>query len=258
MVDIGRDSGSITCLSDYCFNNARAYAMTIKIDYFCDILCVWAYSGQVRVDELKREFGDNVEIHYRFIPVFAAARDHIEKSWPGGDSLVNFNRHLRATAKQWAHVVINPAVWRDVAPESSACVHLYLKAIQILEQQGEISAAADDSLSGHTLFEHAMWQFREAFFRDAKNISLRSVQDEIAEGLGLPLDAISRIMNNGRAHAELHLDDEARQLYKVPGSPTLVLNEGRQILYGNVGYRVIEVNVREMMHNPEQGEASWC
>jgi hypothetical protein len=31
-----------------------------------------------------------------------------------------------------------------------------------------------------------------------------------------------------------------------------------QLLYGNVGYRIIEANVRELLHNPLHGEASWC
>ena len=48
--------------------------MTIKIDYFSDVLCVWAYLGQIRVDELKKTFGDNVSIHYRFMPIFGAAK----------------------------------------------------------------------------------------------------------------------------------------------------------------------------------------
>lgn len=33
-------------------------------------------------------------------------------------------------------------------------------------------------------------------------------------------------------------------------SPTLIFNEGRQRLNGNVGYRVIEANIRELRHNP--------
>jgi hypothetical protein len=36
-----------------------------------------------------------------------------------------------------------------------------------------------------------------------------------------------------------------------------VLNEGRQHLNGNVGYRVIEANVRELLHKPAD-EMSWC
>jgi hypothetical protein len=43
----------------------------------------------------------------------------------------------------------------------------------------------------------------------------------------------------------------------VTVSPTLIFNEGRQRLNGNVGYRVIEANIRELLHNPS-GELSWC
>lgn len=37
----------------------------------------------------------------------------------------------------------------------------------------------------------------------------------------------------------------------------LFLNEGRQILFGNVGYRVLQANIEELIKNPEV-EASWC
>ena len=40
-------------------------------------------------------------------------------------------------------------------------------------------------------------------------------------------------------------------------SPSLVLNEGRQHLNGNVGYRLIEANVHELLCNPDE-EMNWC
>jgi len=36
-----------------------------------------------------------------------------------------------------------------------------------------------------------------------------------------------------------------------------VFNEGRQVLTGNVGYRVIEANVRELLHTLAN-QSSWC
>ena len=97
-----------------------------------------------------------------------------------------------------------------------------------------------------------------AFFRQGLDITRSVVQDEIAQQLELPIKRIHYLIDSGQAHAALHLDEEAWHNYKVPGSPTLVLNDGRQILYGNVGYRIIDANVRELLHNPDQGEASWC
>ena len=51
--------------------------------------------------------------------------------------------------------------------------------------------------------------------------------------------------------------DELKEKFRVMGSPTLVFNEGRQMIYGNVGYRVIEANVLELLNKPKAA-ASWC
>ena len=231
--------------------------MTIKIEYFSDVLCIWAYSGQIRMDELKREFADEIEIDYRFVPIFGAGKQHVCNGWKDEGGLQGFNAHLQEVAKNWSHVSVSPDLWTKVAPESSTSAHLYLKAIQLLSELGKIENKIDEA-TGRTVFENALWLFRDAFFREGRDIAQRSVQDEIAEQLQLPLQKIHELINSGKAHAALHQDDEARNNYKVPGSPTLVLNEGRQMLYGNVGYRIIDANVRELLHNPDQGEAGWC
>jgi hypothetical protein len=44
----------------------------------------------------------------------------------------------------------------------------------------------------------------------------------------------------------------------VKGSPTLILNQGRQKLYFNVGYRLIEANIQELLRQPNPDHASWC
>jgi predicted DsbA family dithiol-disulfide isomerase len=42
----------------------------IKLKHFSDILCIWAYIGQIRLDKLKTKFSDDIEIDYHFIQVF--------------------------------------------------------------------------------------------------------------------------------------------------------------------------------------------
>ena len=232
--------------------------MTIKIEYFSDVLCIWAYGGQVRMDELKNSFPDEIEIEYRFVPIFAAGRQHVENVWKDEGGMKGFNCHLKKVATNWDHISIDNNLWTGVAPASSTTAHLYLKAIQLLSDSGKIDNSPCEGFNHRSLFEQAMWLFRDAFFGEGKDIARRQVQDSIAEKLGLPLAPIHELIDSGQAHAALHLDDEARQQYKVPGSPTLVLNEGRQLLYGNVGYRIIDANVRELLHNPDHGEASWC
>ena len=233
--------------------------MTVKIEYFTDVLCVWAYLAQIRMDELKAEFTDDVDIEYRFVPIFGAAKSSIEKNWKEQGGAAGFNSKLQAMAVDWPHITISPDLWTSVTPESSTSPHLYLKAIQLL-MSGERSGQEpiESSTRASATWEKAIWMFRKAFFSDAKDISHRQVQDEIAKSLGLPVTAIHSLIDNGQAYAALESDRLVAEEYKVPGSPTLVLNEGRQLLYGNVGYRIIEANVRELLANPDHGEASWC
>jgi len=83
------------------------------------------------------------------------------------------------------------------------------------------------------------------------------VQLELAEELGLPIAAIQEQIDSGEAYALLSKDFELVKEHTVTVSPTLIFNEGRQRLNGNVGYRVIEANIRELLHNPPD-EQSWC
>ena len=59
----------------------------------------------------------------------------------------------------------------------------------------------------------------------------------------------------GVASVSVHAPADALGLQ---GSPSFVLNDGRQKLYGNVGYRVIEANIEELLRAPSADQASWC
>lgn len=142
-------------------------------------------------------------------------------------------------------------------PPTSASCHLFLKAIQLLVECGEITAAPHPRFDGKTLFEEAVWRCRQGFFRDLRNIALRDEQEAIAADLDLPLAGIRGQIDSGAAHAALCADFEAKEKYLIEGSPTFLLHGGRQKLYGNVGYRVIETNIQELL--ADSGErASWC
>jgi predicted DsbA family dithiol-disulfide isomerase len=47
-----------------------ATADILKIDCYSDVLCVWAYGLQSRLDALHREFGPAIRIDHRFISIF--------------------------------------------------------------------------------------------------------------------------------------------------------------------------------------------
>jgi predicted DsbA family dithiol-disulfide isomerase len=76
--------------------------------------------------------------------------------------------------------------------------------------------------------------------------------------VGIPLGSVEAEINSGAAFASLASDYQQRDRLKIEGSPTFVLNQGHQKLYGNLGYRVIEANVRELLREPGVGEMSWC
>jgi predicted DsbA family dithiol-disulfide isomerase len=61
----------------------------ITIEYFTDVLCVWAYGAQIRLDQLKNDFGDRVQVVHRFLPLFAATAERIKREWEarGGRAL---------------------------------------------------------------------------------------------------------------------------------------------------------------------------
>lgn len=226
---------------------------TVGIDYFHDQLCVWAYIAQRRVDELKFQFGAAVHINYHFLPVFGCTQKRIASGWQDRGGYTGFGAHVREVCSRFPHVTLHPDIWQQQPPTTSVNSHLFLKAVQLLEARGELPPQED----GKTAFEHLMWQVRLAFFAENRDISRLDTLHGIAEAEGLARAPIEAMINEGHALAGLCRDVELRDQLRIEGSPTFVMNEGRQKLYGNVGYRILEANVQELLQNPGD-VASWC
>jgi predicted DsbA family dithiol-disulfide isomerase len=224
----------------------------IRISYFSDVLCVWAYIAQIRMDELHSAFGDKIIIEPHFTPVFGDARQKLEKNWRDRGGWQGYSNHVKGVVAQFGHVKVHPDIWTQAIPYSSTACHLFLNAIKLLETKG-----LAHSKTSQSLFDTATWAFREAFFTHLADISNRKVQCDIAKNLGLPVTKIKAQIDSGEAYAALSRDFELAKEHTVTVSPTLIFNEGRQRLNGNVGYRVIEANIRELLHNPP-AEQSWC
>ncbi len=227
----------------------------VIIDHFSDVLCVWAYTAQIRLDELKHEFAEQIQINYHFMPVFGVVDKRVGKTWKDKDGYAGFGQHVRQVCQQFPHVRVCNDLWRGDPPKSSASPHLFLKAVQLLEHRGAISNKAQHA--GRTPFEEMAWQLRLAFFLENKNIAHQEIQIDLAKKIDLPIGPLIASLQDGSAIAELCRDIELVDEYQVSGSPSYVLNEGRQKLYGNVGYKVIAANVHEIMAQPGH-QASWC
>jgi predicted DsbA family dithiol-disulfide isomerase len=132
-----------------------------------------------------------------------------------------------------------------------------LCAVRLLMEEGIVDAARREELEGRSIFEEAIWQVRTAFFEQARDISSRQVLLDVLGQVGIPIPEVEAKLSSGEAMAQLCRDIELRDEHKIEGSPTYYLNQGRQKLYGNVGYRVVSANLRELLEQPGH-QASWC
>ena len=217
----------------------------VEVTHFSDVLCVWAYVSQARLAAVEEKFGDSVRIRHRFCSVFGDTTEKIKLSWKEKGGYEGFNLHLRHLAEKFPHIQVHPDIWLKTRPPSSASPHLFLKAVQLWGGNSKI-------------FDQVMWALRSAFFQDCRDISRRDVQCDIAEGLGANIGAIEELIHSGVAFARLAADYQDADKMRIEGSPSLVLNDGRQKLYGNVGFRLIDANIQELFREPQADDASWC
>ena len=84
-------------------------------------------------------------------------------------------------------------------------------------------------------------------FKEGADISRWDVLLGVAAQIGVPSAEVEKILGSGAAHAALCEDLDLARQHSIQASPTLLFNEGRQRLTGNVGYRSIEANVRELL-----------
>lgn len=53
----------------------------VEITYFSDVLCVWAYVAQARIEAVKEKFGTSVRIEHRFCSVFGDTAAKVASTW---------------------------------------------------------------------------------------------------------------------------------------------------------------------------------
>ena len=226
----------------------------VEVTYFSDVLCIWAYASQARVDAVKEKFGDAVQIKHQFCSVFGDTARKITTTWNDKGEYDGFNAHLRQVAARFPHIEVHPEIWLKTRPPTSASAHLFMKAVQ----QWDRDFGVVRNQPSESIFDQVLWAFRCAFFRDYRDIARWNVQCEIAEAFGADIGAIEQCIHNGTAFARLDADYHDADKMRIEGSPSFVLNDGRQKLYGNIGFRLIEANIQELLRAPHTEEASWC
>jgi len=100
-------------------------------------------------------------------------------------------------------------------------------------------------------------EIRRAFFVDARDVGQLPVLYEIAIGASIDSETIRSRVRDGSATAALMKDYQQAASQGISGSPSWVMNDGRQKLYGNIGYHVLNANVEGLL-SQHGDEASWC
>lgn len=227
---------------------------TAQIDHFSDILCIWAYASQSNFDRLTAEFGDRITINIHFCSVFPDTWTKIASQWTDRGGFDGYANHVQGIAGKFENLPIHSDTWGKTRPRSSASPHLFIKAVELIEQEGFISKAPVAERPSIL----AARELRSAFFTRAEDVSDWDVQREIAGLLHVDFDNILNKLKTGEAIARLTKDYDLAQLHGIEGSPTYVINEGRQKLFGNVSYGVIAANVHEMLASQGVDAASLC
>lgn len=220
---------------------------SIRVTHFSDVLCIWAYISEARVDELIAQHPDEVVLEHHFVHIFGRGAVGVAERWQKKGGIEAYADHVLGVAARFEHIEVHPRVWRDNPPCSSLATHLYLRAI---------AASSEDP----NALRNALKAVRHAFFAEAKSICSKDVLREIADRVGADPSEVDEKLDCGVAHELLARDMDLVRKYDVRTSPTLMFNEGRQRLVGNVSYRVIEANVSELLDHSHHDDAahSWC
>ena len=215
----------------------------IIIDYYTDVLCVWAWIAQRRIDELNLKLENKIEFQYYYVDIFGDVPTKMTTQWKQKGGYSGFSEHVQKSASIFEDAPINSKIWKEVKPVTSANAHLVLKAVEI---------SYDKSKS----IEFAL-KIRSAFFIDALDVGNLDVLCDLVKINGLDHNVINTSIHDGSAIAALMHDYQRSKQHSIKGSPSYVIDGGRQTLYGNVGYRVLLANIEELLKNPAD-EASWC
>ncbi|MCB9745216.1 MAG: DsbA family protein [Alphaproteobacteria bacterium] len=220
----------------------------VHFGYWSDPLCIWAYVAQDKLDRVLEEFGAELAVDYRICPVFGSILHRFrEGSWAAA-GVPGRVEATRRVAAEHGHPEVSGEVWAKACPASSWPAGAAIKAVSDLEAS---ELAEPGSLATY------QWRLRQRFFIDEVDVSLRRVQLELAEELGIDRAALCERLDDGRAMAWLWEDHVERERLGLRGSPTFVFNEGRAELYGNFPFGILHATVLELVMGMRPG-ASAC
>ncbi|KZY88067.1 disulfide bond formation protein DsbA, partial [Oleiphilus sp. HI0072] len=170
-------------------------------------------------------------------------KTRMAKQWGERGGYEGFGRHVQDAAAPYDNAPVNPEIWKTVRPKSSLNAHLVLKACELAYSP---QRSAD-----------LMLLVQKSFFVDNLDVGLLDNVLLLAKQSGMDSDALKTLIDEGDAAALLMSDYQKAAELNIKGSPSWIMNNGRQELFGNVGYRILRANIKEVLSKPGY-EASWC
>jgi predicted DsbA family dithiol-disulfide isomerase len=210
----------------------------LKFSYWSDPLCIWALVAQEKLDRVLAELGARVVVDYRVVPVFGSLPWRFAEGPWAKDGVEGRVAITRRIAEQAGRHDVSGACWQKALPASSWAPACAIKAV-----------FAHDEAAGPD-YQRAL---RERFFVGEANTSLRSVQLEVAEAMGLPRAPIESRLDDGSALAAVWEDHAEKERLRLQGSPTYVFDSGRAMLYGNFDYGILHSTVEELIRGIAPG-----
>lgn len=210
----------------------------VEFGYWSDPLCIWAFVAQDKLDRVLDELGTQLTVDYHVVPVFGSVPwrfAHGGWAEEGVDGRVAKTREIAAAH---GHSEVSGAGWRTDPPASSWAPGLAIKAIQLMEAEGQVATGTT------AIFQR---RIRSAFFVDDRNVAHRTIQLELAEALDVPRDDLVRRLDDGSAMAALWEDHQEKERLRIQGSPTYVFDGGRAMLYGNFPFGILRATVEELV-----------
>lgn len=224
----------------------------LKILHFSDVLCIWAYGAQDNLFKLVEQFGDQIQIEEHFCSIFPDTETKINKVWQSRGGFDGYGAHVKTVADGFDGLSLHQDVWSKVRPKSSASPQLFIKAIGLLDPK------RPETVFPNSPSSRAAKALRQAFFTEGQDISDWAVQRSVSQAIGVDFDAACKKIETGEAIAKLAADYELAQTLHVQGSPTYILNDGRQILFGNISYNILQANVSELLSEGGHETGSMC
>jgi len=210
----------------------------VQIEVWSDYVCPFCYMVEPVLEQLRQEYGDTVQVHWRAFELRPEPTPTLE---PAGE-------YLRNT---WERIVYPMAAERGMTlrlPPVQPRSRKAFEAAEFAREAGQFDA-----------FHRALFQ---AFFQEGRDIGDLAVLSALAASVGLDAEELGRALAEGRYTERVLRDQELARTLSLTGVPAMLVrpSEGQQgvLVNGAQSYETMEEAVKYVRRatlTPEPGDA---